>query len=727
MIYVTTTNGRGRGSHKHTLYLPEPQQIQQLGIEQANSLAKMSENNKHVHEIVFDPELGQWMILEANKHTHELEEMLQEADLPKQPDKELVDDTYSLLCDAMKRENKCLETAKKCVKYYKGDQWDEGDVAKLKANKRPSISVNVIAPIVDRLSGYNRRNLPDPTAYPVEGGDDKVGEIITRVIKRILSWSNQKKLLASVFDDQIVAGRGIFNINVENDGNENHIMVERDKYNSVFYGSHDEIDLSDCQYLAKTKYLSKYEIELQFPEHAEKLEQFMENPKDYISVMNGHEVSQRGDDYDYPDEVDTYPFMLGEACLYDQYRKQYMIAEVERKIDYTTYFIGLPEYAEPMRIKASEKKDIENMGIKVTKTQDYTIRKDIVCGDVVIESINTERKRFTTIPSYSKLVDGEWYSKLKDVLDLQDETNKRFSQTTDILNRMAGYNWIYDGDCFNSKREEENFKNNVSTPGSVIKVADMNVKRPIKEEGVKFPSEVINLEELSIQRLSAQFGDIGDIPGQQSELSSRAMLLKERYGLLVNEILFNNFHMAIIELSKSLLECIQSYMTPVQILRIIRSGSPQSQEEIMADKMEDIEILKMLTTADLTKYDIELDTVSSSPTYRESQFELLAGLRQSGFPIPLESVIETGAFPNKDKMLGQLQAQQQQQSQEASATYQQEVDKTLTAQGVDPKTGMPLDVMSQLKLVEAVKSGQISLEDLQAVGVLSNLDNQQQK
>ena len=46
-----------------------------------------------------------------------------------------------------------IEMAKKCDSYYRGEQWDEADIAALDAEGRPALTINTILPTINTVLG----------------------------------------------------------------------------------------------------------------------------------------------------------------------------------------------------------------------------------------------------------------------------------------------------------------------------------------------------------------------------------------------------------------------------------------------------------------------------------------------------------------------------------------------------------------------------------------------
>jgi len=62
-------------------------------------------------------------------------------------------------------------------------------------------------------------------------------------------------------------------------------------------------------------------------------------------------------------------------------------------------------------------------------------------------------------------------------------------------------------------------------------------------------------------------------------------------------------------------------------------------------------------------YGIKVSSRPSTPTIRLANFEMLARLAESGFPIPIDILLESMDIPRKDEMIARVKQQQEQQQQ----------------------------------------------------------------
>ena len=60
-----------------------------------------------------------------------------------------------------------VEMAKKCDAFYRGDQWDQVDLAALEAEGRPALTINTILPTVNTVLGEQSTRRADVQFKPI--------------------------------------------------------------------------------------------------------------------------------------------------------------------------------------------------------------------------------------------------------------------------------------------------------------------------------------------------------------------------------------------------------------------------------------------------------------------------------------------------------------------------------------------------------------------------------
>lgn len=665
----------------------------------------------HTHEWEFNPQTGVMFLLPANGHTHSLtlNDVLPEKPLEKESHEKRIDECTSKLKSAMEYESTSFKTAKKAYKYYEQEQWEETDKSYLDKANRPALQYDQIGPNVDKIVGYHTQNLPDPAVYPVTKDDQVMVDIVSQVVKQILTASDYETLAETVFQDEYVAGRGIWDLYMDfthDIGGD--IKIRYIPYNMMITGPHVNKDLSDCEDMFGPRLVTENMLKMEFPDTYKKAKEGSERGKNMMEILSeNYEVWIKAPGAQYEPPAGK---PLGSKGYSETLKDRYMVIDWFRKAYFKEYiFAGFQGNEPPIRMKASDAKQLKEMGVPNADRIAYSIEKVVVCNGEELASFDTGFNFFPYTIAYGKKGIKGWRGKVAGAIDMQDECNKRISQTTDIVNKMAGYNWFFDGETFESPEQKRKFLSQSSQPGSGFEIA--NVERPpIKTEGVKFPAEVINLDQNAMQRMDMYFGGVLNAQ-DSSKLGSRGMLLQQRVAMLINEVFFNHYNRAFIQLTKKIIRFVQKFYSPQKILRIIRSA-PQTDEDLAYNQVEDLEILKLLATNDFLMYDAAVDVKKNSPTFREAQFELMTELSKQGLPLPPEVLIESSSFPNKRSIMrsleqqgqAQAQAQQQQNASEVIKSVIGKVDRPeiinamLQAAGVDISQFLPQPQTQQPQL-----------------------------
>ena len=109
-----------------------------------------------------------------------------------------------------------VEMAKKCDAFYRGDQWDETDLAKLEAEGRPALTINTVLPTVNTVLGEQSTRRADVQFKPRRGGDQDVASVLTKLYMQIADNNKLDWVEQTVFSDGLIMdGRGYFDVRMD--------------------------------------------------------------------------------------------------------------------------------------------------------------------------------------------------------------------------------------------------------------------------------------------------------------------------------------------------------------------------------------------------------------------------------------------------------------------------------------------------------------------------------
>ena len=100
-------------------------------------------------------------------------------------------------------------------RFYTGDQWDLADLEKLQEEKRPALTINLILPIINLLSGIQRQGRQDVTVVARKGGYKKLASVYTQVLRHCMDMTDADYEIADAFLDGIIGGKGWLQTDVD--------------------------------------------------------------------------------------------------------------------------------------------------------------------------------------------------------------------------------------------------------------------------------------------------------------------------------------------------------------------------------------------------------------------------------------------------------------------------------------------------------------------------------
>lgn len=687
-MFVKTTSNHG---HYHVAWLNEAQGAGAASLERG-----------HRHEVIRSPEadparrdLLDWMVAAAEDgHTHQLAEIERDTKGPAEKDETRISaESVELFKSAVALEYESRIEAAESEKFYEGDQWPEDVKRDLEASHRACLTINHVEPMVDMLGGYQRQNRQDIKFLPVEGGDQKVADLLTILVKVICDQAGMTAEETQVFEDQVITGRGVFHVYVDDSEDERgRVMIEYWPWSDVWFGPHQRPDLRDCEYAIKARWFSLDAIKQLWPDKADELGAAYSLVDDNDNLEKT-ELIVHGRQYDISDGKNITPF---NAELVSIARKEIRVYEILRREYVSVYALTAPDGArvDTAQWPAAEAVKASRIaGVKFKTRNTTRMRRTIMAGMTLLRDEYPDLPAgvsFGVYPAYGKRRSGKFWGKVKAAKDPQREINKRHSQAVDVVNKAAAYGWFYDKETFPNTKAKRNFLKSVNSPGFVLELSDSR-RMPTKVEGVKFPSEMSNLVVASTE----QFREITGVSMQwvngAADMTGAALIERRRQGLTANEFLFDNLAATKRMMARDIVAWIKKIYTPERVARVVMGQAKQApgaqmmidQQQVSDFTMEDI--AKLFDTVDLAQYDVVVGESAWSPTYRRAAFAQWSDLAARGVQVPMRTLVGLSDLPDKDKVLQDIDAQNQAAAQAEKAKADMELGKTALAKGIDPK------------------------------------------
>ena len=656
-----------KNGHYHIIYLRDDN----TGI---TSFAKGHSHDVYNIPTEVDPEILSWNIMEENGHTHEIIDYPVNIKDKEEPLKDKIENFLTDYTEAMEWERESRKMGQEADDMFCHKQWAEKDASDLESKSRAALTINRLEEKIDNLSGYQRQNRTEPKFLPTEEGDSIVADILGIVNKNILEQCVYQREKTKVFEDMCIPGRGLFNHYMDYETNiQGKVVIERYQWDEAYFLPHSKEDLSDCDGLIKEKWFSEAKLKEMYPDEMKSV-----SPMDQI---------QTG----FPTQSEDWDQRLNTLTLIDKNAKKYCLLERVKKEYKRVFILANPEDGSVFNMDGWTTADIkaaESIGKfnKIPRTT-YRMRYTKYVVDTILEDYYTDDIYFPLVPAYAKFRNGMFWGKIQSVKDLQLLINKTYSQFIDIIAKMADYGYYYDENTFDNPKDLSDWKKNASSPGFTAKVADVN-NIPVKVEGVKFPTEIINAISMFNMDLRQMMNINIEMAGTGNEQTGIVLRQKIVQQLLGNDFIFDNLSFAEQLLSKIIVrQYIAKYYTPQRMIRILGNANAREEGGINLggqpyEKYPQSEIERILTDADLTQYDVIVGESSAAPSAMMAAYLMVIEAAKSGVPIPSDVFVQLSPMPAdlKKKIMESIIAAQQAEAEQNKLKYGTELEKARIAQ-----------------------------------------------
>jgi hypothetical protein len=561
-------------------------------------------------------------------------------------------DQYRSACD----DNvEWLTRAKESYQFYTGiQQWDTDVLDVLAKEGRPALQINLLMPIVNLLCGYQRQNRSDIKLYPRSSGSTAVAELGSELIKHTMDVSGGIYEESDAFFDGVVCGKGWIgcDVNYLNDPLNGDIAVEKESPFAILEDQKNrKYDINQGDFVFKTWWWNKRQIELQYPGKAKYIEDSTSAPEWIYDKIQ--------DEGDYTEDLSSWEDE-GQRS-----KSQYRIRERwYKKWEKCTFLIHIPT----LSIKRLTGEQVEQVKHKLALVGGNEFRiidrpapvlyKAVSSGDVLLEHIKDPFDGLNLFPFFRfcpYLADGYVFGVIDNLKDPMREVNKRRSQELHHLNLTVHSGWMV-GDDSNEDavRKLEQFG---SRPGVVICPKHYGGSLERIEPG----NRSIGYEALSA--LAAK--DIQNISGINPSLleqtpepkeSGRAKMLRQQAGLTVSEMIFDNWRRTQQAVGYFLWELIRTstIYTQEEITAVVQEHNLKSFIRSDETGRESVDLSAMRGWR-LGRYGVKVSQSANVPTIRMANYEMLLDAMKQGLPVPPEFLIELSDLPNKDEIISYLQ------------------------------------------------------------------------
>lgn len=570
-----------------------------------------------------------------------------------------------------------VEKADMCGRFIRGDQWRGEDTRKLKAERRPFITVNKVLPTLANVMGEQIKNRNEIGFQPSAGAPQETADVLAKVFKQI-SQNNQLDWLRSdVFQDGVASSRGFFDVRIDmNDHAQGEVRITRpNPKNVVVDCDAEDYDPDTWSDVSVTKWMTVDDIEVLYnKEDADDL-----RGRDHSSFMYGMDSVQAFRDRFGKQFMTSYSGGYQHTAMLRNLR---VIDYQHRKIDRQLWFVAHTGDMRPVPVDFDRNRIawyVEKFGFQVIKKLVRRIRWTVTCDNVVLHDDWSPYKHFTIVPYFPYFMHGHTVGLAENLLGAQELLNKSLSQELHVVNTTANSGYFVQSGALTNMTTGELEQKGAQT-GIVIEVSGEIQKAIQKIAPNQIPQGLDRLSYKAEEHIKGISGVSDSMQGfDREDVAAKAIQAKKQAGSTNLVKPLDNLARTDFIFARNVLDLVQGYYTEERLMTITRNSATGETETFSINQATpEGDVANDLT---IGEYQVVITSVPMRDTLEDSQFEQAMSMREQGIMIPDTFIVEASRLMNKKEIIKQLQGDQDSPEAQAQRALQQrgqvaEVSKT---------------------------------------------------
>ena len=552
-----------------------------------------------------------------------------------------------------------IEMAKKCDRYYRGDQWDEFDIQELDDQGRPALTINTILPTINAVIGEQSAKRADIQFKPRGGGNQDVADVLTKVYAQIADNNKLDWVEAQVFQDGIIQDRGYFDVRVDFD---DHVMGEvriesKDPLDILIDPDAKNSDPRTWNEIFETKWMSIDEIEEVYGQQkADRLRFLAETGATLGSDSMDYEEERYGDTqqenygHQYPADPENARALRSIRVIERQY---YQLKDCMYYVDPVTGDQRQVPYAWG---KKKREDFADTYGLDIIQKKMRKVRWTVTADTVVLFDDWSPYNHFTIVPYFPYFRRGKPFGMVRNLLSPQEQLNKISSQELHIVNTTANSGWIVESGSLSGMTADDLEEHGAET-GLVLEF-NRGSNPPAKIPPNQIPTGLDRLGQKAAMNIKAISGVTDSMLGSDSpEVSGVAIQAKQNRGSMLLQVPLTNLVKTRQYLAEAVLNLIQTYYTEERIIQITDEEDPyKPRTPLRVNQMTpEGEVINDLQ---LGEYDVIIGSAPARDNFDEMQFAEAISLRQVGVPIPDDLIVEYSHLSRKADVANRIRQMQ---------------------------------------------------------------------
>lgn len=575
------------------------------------------------------------------------------------------------------RDNGHLDYVKKahqCEDFFAGLQWDSIDLAKLKSQNRPALTINKIMSTIANVLGEQIFNRTDIAFKPrTEGATSAVADALTKVFSQISDNNQLPWVRSDVFCDGVVTSRGFYDVRLDfTDNLRGEVKITQlNPKNVLIDADADEYDPDTWNDVLITKWLTLDQIELVY---SKKDADILRSRTDTIFPASY-------DDRDMRDRFGTddasWGYSQNEEGQKGTRRNIRVIERQYKMMDKQLHFIDVENGdSRPVPTDWDEQRVSEyllkNPSITTTKKLVQRIRWTVVADNVVLHDDWSPYKHFTVVPYFPYFRRGRTVGLVENLIGPQELLNKVSSQELHVVNTSANSGWIVRRNALQNMAISELEQRGAQT-GLVIEVDDVSAIEKIQPN--QTPSGLDRVSYKAEEHIKSISGVSDYMQGfAREDVAAKSVVANQKSGQANLAKVMDNMNRTDHMLAVRILDIVQEYYTEQRVLFITTDRLQNTTEQMTINEVTpEGTIVNDLT---LGEYAVIVTNQPERDTFEDSQFEQALRLRtEVGVQIPDKYIIQASRLKDKAEIIQAMEQQSQSPEAQAQAQMQQRMSE----------------------------------------------------
>ena len=464
-----------------------------------------------------------------------------------------------------------IDMAKRCDAFYRGEQWDQADIASLDNEGRPALTINTILPTINTVIGEQSTRRADVQFKPRRGGEQAIAETLTKLYMQISDNNKLDWMEAQVFSDGLIMDRGYFDVRMDFDDHiEGEIRIKaKDPLDILIDPDAKDWDPKTWNEVFETRWMSTDEIEeIYGQKKADKLRMIAENGS-VLGIDSIEYEEQRfgktNSGLEYGKDMPKDPEEVG-ACrairvLERQYRRL-----VKGKF-YVDPLTGDQREVPDFWSTRKTNQFADEYGLTVIEKMTRRVRWTVTADLVVLHDDWSPYEDFTIIPYFPYWRRGKPFGMVRNLLSPQEQLNKISSQELHIVNTTANSGWIVENGSLTGMTADD-LEEHGATTGLVLEF-NRGSNPPAKIPPNQIPTGLDRLGMKAAANIK-QISGVSDamLGTDKPEVSGIAIQAKQQRGALMIQVPLDNLTKTRHYLAENILKLVQRFYTEPRVIQI---------------------------------------------------------------------------------------------------------------------------------------------------------------